>query len=67
MSAPMILTSKQLDGLARALEELTAIRHNYGVRIAVYSTTDIAIGDTTVAIGWDDDLDQYVIDDRNGS
>lgn len=67
MSAPMRLNSDQLRDLAGALDALTTIHARHGVKVDAYGATQIAIGDATIAISWDSEAEQYVIDDRNGS
>lgn len=68
MSAPMVLTSDQLHDFARALEALTKIRCDHEVDVAAYGgTTEVRVGDDTViAIRWDEERGEYVVDDRNG-
>lgn len=66
MSAPMSLTPYQLRDLATALELLTKIRNQQHVTVTPYAPLDVGIGDTTVRVNWDDEAEQYVVDDRNG-
>lgn len=68
MSAPLKLTADQLRNLGRALDVLTSVRIDHGVSVTAYGSVDVMIDDDcAVAIGWDDDVQQYVIDDQVGS
>lgn len=66
MSAPLNLSAEQLRDLSDALDTLTRVRRDHAVDVAPYGNTDIGIGDNTISVKWDNDRDQYVIDDRNG-
>lgn len=66
MSAPLRLNADQLDQVATALRTLTRMRDETTVTVAPQSLPEIGIGDNVLRIRWDEDAEQYVIDDRNG-
>lgn len=68
MSAPLRLTASQLEDIANALRELSAIRVEHSVSIDTNLGASIRHldADTDIEIKWDDE-DGYVISDRIGS
>ncbi|GAW54718.1 hypothetical protein [Nocardioides sp. PD653] len=67
MSAPLKLDADQLHRLAAALRHLTDARTDTGVVFDAYSPLDVRVDDSTLQVSWDPGLEQYVVDDRNGS
>lgn len=67
MSAPIKLDSIQLNHLAQALNELSKITHDHGIRFDVYGPANIAIDGQIIRISYDDRIHgAYVVDDRIG-
>lgn len=64
MSAPFVVTPRQTRKLAEALESLTVMTRETGVRIDAYQPVNLRIGDATIDARWDEEGREYVIDDR---
>lgn len=58
------VTAEHLRNLARFLDEMSAATRNYAVRADVHRPAEIEMSDaaTTVAVTWDRELEQYVVD-----
>lgn len=66
MSAPLHLTAQQLRNLAAALDDLSKVRRVHDVDIDPHTYPELGIGDSSVRISWDDQVGEYVINDRSG-
>ena len=67
MSAPLVLTPRNTRRLADALDALTTMTRETGVRIDAYSAVTLRIGEATIEARWDDEDRTYIIDDRVGA
>lgn len=67
MPAAMNLNADDLERTAKFLRAMTAATKEFGVQIAPYSRSDLKVGDTAIGFIWDDDREQYVLDDQVGS
>lgn len=68
MSAPLRLDVDQLRRLASFLADLTHATGKYNVRVDAYGSIALRVDlDATLEIRWDDESQEYVIDDRVGS
>lgn len=64
MSASLRLDAEQLRQLATALEQLTKITEETGIRFTSYAEMSAEVGDNNIRIGYDGQ--RYVVDDRTG-
>lgn len=68
MSAPLRLTSQDLQRLAGFLSAMTAATAEYGMRLGAYGPVDLQVTeDNSVSISWDPGIEGYIVDDRIGS
>lgn len=67
MSAPLKLNSAQLRRLSDFLEALTEATNEETVRLGAYGSVSVSVDGVALDVQWDDEQDQYVIDDRVGS
>lgn len=67
MSAPLKLTSADLNSLGCFLASISQATREHGVTLGPYSRTDVEIQGNTLAVAWDAERCEYVVDDRNGS
>jgi hypothetical protein len=66
MSAPLELTINDLTSLGYFLGAITKATKDHGAKLCTYGPTEVQIGDSTLAVNWDEDRGEYVVDDRNG-
>lgn len=64
MSAPLKLTPDDLTNLAHALERLTEITNDTGVKFCVYGGLAVEVGESTLTVQHVEG--RYVVDDRIG-
>lgn len=67
MSAPVRLTSAQLERLGEFLDGITKVRGETNVNPTAFSNLDVEIDGNSLSVGWDRELEEYVVDDRVGS
>lgn len=67
MPAAMNLNADDLERTAKFLRALTAATKEFGVQIAPYGRSDLSVGDTAISFIWDDERQEYVLDDQVGS
>ena len=65
----MRLTARQVKHFADALDGITKVTRETGVRFDAYTALAVQVGDATIEVRWDDQegYGEYVVDDRNGS
>lgn len=67
MSAQLKLTIADLRGLGAFLAAMTEATLEHGVRLDAYGRFQVRLGnDAVLAVVYDEDRAEYVIDDRNG-
>lgn len=66
MSAPLKLNADQLRHLSYALDRMSFLAKETGVRLDVHGRFEVGIEGNVLTIGWDEDAEQYVLDDRIG-
>lgn len=66
MSGPLRLTADQLLDLGEALRDLSQVRIDHGVLVGGWGPAEVRIGDVVLKLVWDNEAQQYVVDDGLG-
>jgi hypothetical protein len=66
VSAPLNLTSEQMRKVAAALDAMSEMTKETGVDLMPYGNGQLGIDGNVLALGWDQDTQSYLINDRNG-
>lgn len=74
MSGPLVMTAEDAECLSNFIKTLTSATIKTRVRVGAYGPIELRLPNkpdgsegSVLAVRWDDDATQYVVDDRVGS